>query len=279
MTTTRATEISVVLSGGGDNLNPDHSIGGSPSLTPVTSNILNNLFNDVSSEENLDGVEDYRCIYFFNDGDTAIYNIKTFISEDYEGGAGIEIGIASQDEVQRILITGLPTGGSATFSYDGNPIVISHNSNLSTMALNFQNELNSLVDENNERILQNVSITVQPIDESLIFDLLFSGQDGKRDHSMIQLTTNSFAPSVAISITTIQAGNPINTIAPEIGQSRTPPGGVGFFASSSVSPIVIPKLRTGDGFPLWIKRVVEANTEAKANDGFNLRFQAESLGN
>jgi len=276
--TTSSTEISVVLSGGGDNINPDNSIGGSPSLSPVTSNILNNLFSDVSSEENLDGVEDYRCIYFFNDGDTAIYNVKTFISEDYEGGAGIELGVASQDEAQRILITGLPTGGSAAFSYEGNSVVLTHNSNLATMALNFQNALNALVDENNEHILQNVSITVQPIGTSLIFDLLFSGQDGKRDHSLMQLTTNSFTPSVSITITTIQSGNPINTIAPEIGQSTIPPGGVGFFASSSVSPIVIPKLRTGDGFPLWIKRVVEANTEAKANDGFNLRFQAESLG-
>ena len=278
MATTTGVDISVVLSGGGDNLNPDNSIGGSPSLTPVTSNIINNLFNDISSEQNLDGVEDYRCIYFFNDGETIIYNVEVFISEDYVGGAGMEIGVSSQDESQRILVSGIPTGGSVAFSYDSNPVVLNYNSNLSTMALDFQNALNSLVDGDGKPILEDVSITVQPIGPSIIFDLLFSGQDGKKDHPTLTISSNDFTPAMAVVVSTIQAGNPVNTIASEIGNSTTPPGGVGFFAANSGSPITLPKLHTGDGFPLWIKRVVPANTEAKANDGFNLRFQAESLG-
>lgn len=274
---TTATEISVVLSGGQDNLNPDLSIGGSPSLDPVTSNVLNNLFSDISSDQNLDGTEDYRCIYFFNDGDSTIYNIKVFVSEDYEGGAVIETGIASQDERQRILIIGLPTGGSATFSYEGNNVVLNYDSSLSTMALNFQNALNSLTYESGEKMLQDVLITAQPITTNIIFDISFLERDGKRDHPLLELVSNDFTPSVLITVTTTLAGNPINTIASEIGNSTTPPGGVGFFASNVNSPITLPKLRSGDGFPLWIKRVVEANTEARANDGFNLKFQAESL--
>jgi hypothetical protein len=277
MAITTATDISVVLSGGADNLNPNNSIGGSPSLAPISSNILNNLFDDVTSEQNLGGIEDYRCIYFFNDGESTIYNVNVFVSEDYEGGAVMETGIASQNESQRIFITGIPASGSAVFKYDGIPVTINYNSSLATMALNFQNELNSLVDIIGESILENVIVTVQPIGSNIIFDILFDGQDGKRDHPLFELLANNFTPTVTITITTILAGNPINTIAPEIGNSRTPPGGVGFFVSSSVSPISIPKLRSGDGFPLWIKRVVESNTEARSNDGFVLRLQAESL--
>lgn len=277
MATTTSTDISVVLSGGGDNLNPDQSLGGDPSVTPITSDTLNNLFNDVTSEENIVGIEDYRCIYFFNDGDTTIYEIKAFILSDFEGGATMQTGISNYDETQRILIAGLPTGGSLTLSYDSNNFVLNYDSDLSVMALSLQNSLNSLVDVNDEPVLQDCVVTAQPIQTNIFFDILYTGRDGSRSHPTIQVISNDLTPSVTVTTSKLRSGSPINSIAPQIDSSTTPPGNVGFFASDSDSPISLPKLRTGDGFPLWIVRVIPANTAAKSNDGFTIRFQAESL--
>lgn len=275
--TTTATNISVVLSGGSNNFDPDSSLGGSPSVTPLTNSVLNNLFSDVTSDDSLEGVEDYRCIYFFNDGDTTIFSVKLWIYEDFVDGATIEVGVASQDENQRILLQGVPTGGSATFSYDGNNVVVNYDSELSNMALELQDSLNALMD-GDQPLLQDVVVTAQPVGPNIYFDILFADRDGKKDHPTITVVSNDFTPSLSISISTTQAGFPVNTIAPEIGNSTIPPGGVGFFAASEISPVSIPKLTVGDGFPLWIKRVVVASTDAKANDGVKLRFEAESLG-
>lgn len=276
--TTTGSDISLVLSGGGSNLDPDLSLGGASSVTPITSELLNNLFDDVTSDQNLDGLEDYRCVYFFNDGDTTIYGIKVFILEDFDGGATMELGIAEQDEKQRIFLTGLPSGGSCTLSYDENEIELDYDSDLGNMSVALQNALNALVDDDGQHILKDVVVTAQPVSSNIIFDILFTGDDGSRDHPLIELISNDFTPSVTITISTTQSGFPINTVAPDIGVATTPPGGVGFFAANENSPITLPKLRPTDGFPIWIKRVVEANTEAKANDGLNVRFQAESLG-
>lgn len=277
MATTTASDISLVLSGGGDNLNPDQSLGGDPSVTPITSDTLNNLFNDITSEENINGIEDYRCVYFFNDGDTTIYQVKSFILSDFDAGATMQIGISDVDEMQRVLITGLPSGGSLTLSYDGNQFVLNYDSDISVMALSLQDSLNSLVDDDDQPILEDCVVTAQPISTNILFDILYTGKDGSRSHPTIELISNDLTPSVTITTSKLRSGSPINSIAPEIDSSRTPPGNVGFFASDSDSPISLPKLRTGEGFPLWVLRVVPANTSAKPNDGFSLRFQAESL--
>lgn len=277
MATTTGSDISVVLSGGAYNLSPNQSLGGDPSVTPITSDTLNNLFNDVTSEDNIYGIEDYRCIYYFNDGDTTIYTAKTFILSDFQSGATIQIGVSDYDESQRILVTGLPTGGSVTLSYDSNNFVLNYDSDISVMALSLQDSLNSLVDGDGESILQDCVVTAQPIQTNIFFDVLYTGMDGSRSHPTIQVVSNDFTPSVTVTTSKLRSGSPINTIAPQIDSSTTPPGNVGFYASNSDSPISLPKLRTGDGFPLWIVRVIPASTSAKSNDGFSIRFQAESL--
>ncbi len=277
MATTTGSDISVVLSGGADNLDPEQSIGGDPAVAQVVDNVINNLFSDVSSEDNLNGIEDYRCIYFFNDGETDIFEIKVFILEDFDGGATMEIGVEERDENQRLLITGSPTGGSVTLSYAGIEVDLDYNPDISVMALALQSALNGLVDEDSQSLLSGVVVTGQPTGPTLIFDILFTGNDGSRNHDEMLIVANNLTPSVTVIMTTTLAGSPINTIAPEIGNSTIPPGGVGFFAASEVSPITLPKLKPTEGFPLWIKRVVAANTEAKANDGLTLRFVAESL--
>lgn len=277
MALTTGTDISIVLSGGTNNLDPNLSLGGSPSAAPITDNALNNLFDDVLPAESTAGIEDYRCIYFFNDGETTIFNLNVFIDEDFEDGATMEIGVLDQDETQRIQITGTPTGGNLVLSYEGVEFTSVYNANLGEWSVSLQNTLNSLTDEEDEVLLRNVLVTGQNTGSSLIFDILFTDQDGSKDHELIALVDNNLTPDLEVVISTLQEGSPVNTVAPEIASEIIPPGQVTFFASSEHDPVIVPKLRPGEGFPIWFHRTVDPGTIAVANDGFRLKFTAESL--
>lgn len=281
--TTTANDISVWLSGGASNINPNQSLGGDPSISPIVNNTLNNLFDDVTAEEALDGVENYRCIYIFNDGDTTIWNVKLFIFADEAAGASMEIGIYERNESQRLTITGASPSltGKIVLSYSGNAFDLFYNSNISIMASDLQAALEELVkdEETGEKFFKNITVTAQGTAENNIFDIKWDGKDAKRSFESLVLTSNQLTPAtgVTVSLSTIQNGSPINTIASGIGNENTPPGGVGFFAATLASPITIPFLAPDDALPLWIKRTVVAGTAAVENDQFTLRILAESL--
>ena len=273
MAITSANDISVVLSGGTTNTNPNNSLGGDPATAPVKDGVLNNLFDDISPEEAETGHEDYRCFYYFNDGETSLYNIKLFISEDFVEGATLEVGVESRDETQRIQLSGaIITEGSMTLSYGSSTFVSEYSSELGTWSTNLRNQLTSIPG------LEDVTVTAQEAGAGVvIFDVSFGGKSGKRNHDKIQVVSNDFTPQVEINITTPQQGAPVNTIAPDIGLETTPPGGVGFYVPSEQSPILLPVLNPEEGFPIWVKRVVEVDTASVADDGFRLRLVAQSL--
>lgn len=279
MAITSANQISVVLSGGSTNLEPSNSLGGSPSSAPIADGILNNLFDDITPDQSENGHEDYRCVYFFNDGETPIYNVQIYIAEDFVGGATVELGTRETNETQRIQISGgTLSGGSMTLSYEGVNFDSTYDSDLGNWAVALQNTLNSLTN-GDEDLLQDVVVNAQEAGSgTIIFDIAFNGLDAKRNHTPIGYISNNFAPSITVAVSTPQDGAPINTIAPDIGIETTPPGGVLFYAPDQTSPITLPVLKPEDGFPLWVKRVVTDNTTAIADDGFKLRFYAESLG-
>jgi len=279
MAITSANQISVVLSGGSVNLNPGKSLGGSPSSAPVADGVLNNLFDDITSDQSENGHEDYRCVYFFNDGETPVYNVGVYIVEDFAGGATVELGIRQSNETQRIQISGATlSGGHMTLSYEGVEFDSTYDSSLGDWAVALRSTLNSLTN-GSESLLKEVVVNAQEAGPTVkIFDIVFSGIDGKKNHPPILYVSDNFTPSVTVSVTSPQEGAPINTIAPDIGIETTPPGGVFFYAPDENSPITLPILRPEDGFPLWVKRVVTSNTAAVADDGFKLRFYADSLG-
>lgn len=278
--TTSASDIAVVLSGGSTNLDPNKSLGGDPSSAPVIDNVLNNLFADVTSDQSAAGFTDYRCIYFFNDGTTSIYNVELWIDSITEGGSSIQLGIQSNNEVQQVTITGTPTGGSFTLTYRTHAIFCPFDPNVNTWAATIQNAINALVDGNNNPIFHNVLVVGQLSGPTTtVFQIIFTGLDTQRSIDQFLLQSNSLLPLglISILISVPQMGAPINTIASEIDVSTTPPGGVGFFAASQISPIVLPVLNPGDGFPLWIQRLTPTGTTALADDTLRLRFRAESL--
>lgn len=281
MSSTNASNISIVLSGGTVNLNPDDSIGGDPSSSPILDATLNNLFADVTADQTATGYEDYRCIYMFNDGPTPVYNFGLWIESDFSGGATMELGITNSNESQRVTISGGPiTGGSFTLSYKTFPFVVNYNSDLSVWVSSFQSALDNLQDGSGNIVFDSPKVIAQNAGaNTFVFDVSFSGLDAKRNLDKLQVASNSLisTSTISIFISTTSEGAPINTIAPEINLETTPPGGVGFYAASKQSPITLPVLNPNDGFPLWIKRTIVAGTEAVERDGFQLSFRADSI--
>lgn len=279
MAITSSNDISVVLSGGTTNINVNNSLGGNPSSSPITSGNINNLFDDVAPKETEDGHEDYRCFYIFNDGESPIFLINVWILLDFDGGATIELGVEQRDETQRITLDNATvTGGSLTLSYAGQSLISNFNSDLGVWATELQDSLNGLT-VGGEPLLRDVVVSAQGIGpDRIIFDINFNGSDGSRNHPVIEIVANNLTPaSTDATITTPQEGAPVNTIAAQIGLETTPPGGIVFFTPSEASPIAIPRLDPEDGFPLWVKRTVTEGTSAKEQDGFSLRFAAETL--
>jgi len=56
------------LSGGQFNADPNGSIGGQRSDTLITTDTLENLFDNITRNEVLQGRTEYRCVYIFNTG-------------------------------------------------------------------------------------------------------------------------------------------------------------------------------------------------------------------
>jgi hypothetical protein len=269
--------ISLVLSGGSSNVDPSLSLGGDPSSVPIVNNHLNNLFDNVTQDESDVGSTEYRCFYVFNDTDYLLKDMNLWIFYEFPGGATVQLGITSQNEVHRITVQGAVTGGSFTLSYtvDGITynIVANYNSNAAIWKNNLQNAFLA------EDVFSGVTTVVYTSIERAIFDITFGDYNGKRSYALPTATNNLIPSSPSTGITTIRTytGAPINTIAPQISASTTPPGTVTFSTPSEESPITIPTLKVEEGVPIWIKRIVPANASPKTNDGCTIRIQAEAV--
>lgn len=276
-----ADDISIVLSGGSGNLDANLSIGGDPSSAPIVNNQINNLFNDVIPAEAEAGHEDYRCFYVFNDGDEPAYNIEVWIESQVDEGSSVEIGIVDRDELQRLTLSGgLPTAGTATFSYEGKTFSIGAIDDLAEAALEIQDGLNSLVNDEGYQLLETVEVTTPSSLGSsvIIFDVLFTDNDGKKDHAQIVLENDSHVPTdVTWTITTTQEGAPVNRIAPSIANDATSPEDVNFYAASELSPIQIYRLLPGEGFPMWARRTTPSGAVSVPSDGFTVKFRMETI--
>ncbi len=270
-------EIVFVLSGGTSNTEIDDSLGGEPSFQVIPSGLLNNLFSDVSEEQNLTGLLDYRCFYVFNDNEDedTLFETEIFIREQTEGGADIEIGTILQDEVQQITLNGTVSSGFFTISFDNFALDIEH-PGLGTpeedvadlWASDFQNKLRSL------SVLTDVTVTgTSSFDfESIVFEVNFRGRDGKRSQDLIRVTdiTGLVSPldtTIQTRSNRIIAGSPINAVSPSISTFTTAPTGVLFGFPTREFPIPIGDLRVNDGFFMWARRDTLANVSGIENDG------------
>jgi hypothetical protein len=191
------------------------------------------------------------------------------------------IGVQQLKEDQRITISGgVTTGGSFTLSYKGTTFVSNWNADLSVWGAQLQAQINGLLNQSGQPYFHQVAVIAANAGAgSIIFDIQFSGLDASRSFDQFQLIQNQLLPNgqINVFVSIPQLGGPINTIAPEIGVATTPPGGVNFFPATQQSPIFLPVLNPGEGFPLWVQRTVAANTPALQDDTMTLRFRVESL--
>lgn len=70
------------------------SLGKYISTTQITTNILNNLFDDISGTENAASTVDYRCIFIHNaHASLTMLSTVVYLSAEVSGGASIAIAI------------------------------------------------------------------------------------------------------------------------------------------------------------------------------------------
>ena len=254
------------LSGGSINGNPLLSIGGEASFVEADGD----LFDDFQPEESATGLEDYRCIYIFNNVSSTITNLRLWIESSPLSSAAISLGLREENDIQEINLSFLPSGGSFTLDFGGVDIVVDANVALDVFALNFQNALR------NNTSLTDVIVQVQQIGTTVNFTVSFIGSDGAREQPTFALLNNGLVGNPTISITKTNVGSPINAIAQSIATDTTTPVAE-FKTTTQILPIVVPTLNENEGFPLWIKRTVAINPVATQNDGFLLKIFANPI--
>jgi hypothetical protein len=87
-----------VLTAGGGNVNPQPnvnlSLGRFLSITDYVNATKNNLYDDVTGDENAAGAIDYRCLFAVNMHATITWiNVKVWLPTEVAGGASMAIGI------------------------------------------------------------------------------------------------------------------------------------------------------------------------------------------
>lgn len=271
--------ISIVLSGGSSNINPNSSLGGDPSAASVPSNQMNNLFEDISKEIAASGSEEYRCVYIFNDTEYTLNNVNAWMYYDFPGSVYTEIGIVDQDEVQRVTIHGPVDGGSLSLSYQTGIASCNYQENSSAWASELQTNLRSMLDENLHPLLPDVVVTATTGNSLIVFDIQFAGISGSRSCDLLTVHSCTLTPSsqVSISLVRVYSGSPINTIATELSSATTVPAGVSFYIPNETSPIQLPKLKLGEGFPIWIRRIIPNDAIPKESDGFTMRISGVAV--
>jgi len=107
--------------------NVNNSLGKYISTTPVTDASLNNLFDDLTGDENAQGASyvDYRCIFVHNNnGSLTLQNAVMWLSAEVAGGAAIAIGvdpaaasaIGSGTQQAAVILTDTSAPAGVTFS-------------------------------------------------------------------------------------------------------------------------------------------------------------------
>lgn len=267
-----ASDLVIVYSGGTTNTNPNQSLGGLPSSSPITG-ILNNLFSNISEIESKNGKVDYRCFYIFNNNSfSSLYNVRVYVSFENPDGAYVELGIKKNFEIQRVTLTnGTVTGGQIGFTYEGSdPVYADWDSDMGQWAINIQNALNN--------IFESTEVTVDGIDGARIFNIKLNGINDYRFHDFITVETDGLTPSgISGTVSRVVAGSPINYVHDELDSELTVPDGVTFQTTNIENPLLIGTLRKEEGFPLWVKRTCPPNAEAVQSDGFKLKILSSPI--
>ncbi len=260
-----ASKVSFVYSGGGSNIFPEKSLGGSPSAFPIQLG-LNNLFDDSFSSGIL-RQNDYCCFYVFNDNDSTYRDAVIWVESQTDGGADIQLGLRTAVEKQKIIIEAIAvTGGSLTMDVGGCEFTFSYSSDITVWASNLKSALITSCS------LTNADVVGSTFDsgptELFIFEITFDTTNSAYD--LIEFVSSTLTGSGILTpaIQRIVAGGPINEIAAAIGNKNTIPAGVSFGLTNRSMPTSVGTLKSNEGFPVWVKRTIPTDAVKTTPDGF-----------
>lgn len=118
-----------MLSGGSGNTDPNNSLGGAISSTQIVSDTAQNLFDNVTGNESLNGSEEYRCFFVKNaNGTLTLENARIWIASNTTSG----------DDTIAMALGDVPVGTSPeqTVAFPGNNPPSSPALNFTTAATN-----------------------------------------------------------------------------------------------------------------------------------------------
>lgn len=175
-------------SGGPNNTSPSLDIGGAISEFEIATASLNNLFDDISPQEDEDGLIDYRCLYIKNPYSDLYLTNPTLSINQNVGGSSIEFGIREVNEVQRLTFLGGQPDEDGYIILEtefGPPFVASvdNAADLSTLATNIQNVLQ-------EFPYCSSCTAVFTASTPPTIDISFLGQVGKRKTKLTKIVAN-----------------------------------------------------------------------------------------
>ncbi len=270
-------DISFLLSGGPNNVDPVKSIGGSISKQSID-NQINNIFSDVTRDQSFIGFVDYRCLYIRNDSlNEKLRDASFYISKSLEG-ADIAIGFSLKSDVQALIVEGDPGTGASfqiqytirnaglTFTQTTREILWVPDEN--TMAQRIAAIVNSLTN------VRGIQVIGHRSDLGYDFLITFGGSSTGRWQELLGPINED---GIQVSVMRVVQGGPINSIAPNIGFTNNPPNGVTFFESDNLTPIEIGTLFPQDFVPVWLRRTVQKNTPPIHPDQCRIHMFGEAL--
>lgn len=269
-----STDITFTFSGGTTNSDPDESLGGDPSVQPI---INKRLFDNVTDTETKLGMTDYRCFYVNNESNIdSLYNALIYVAYTVPGDVTVQLGFDFDNERQNLTITNATfiTGGSVTLTYvdtSNHDVVFNWDSDLSVWSDNLQTAIRAITN------LEDVTVSGYPSGSSVTFEIDFVGVASKRYHDPLALKIggNNLVSSQTTTIVVVKSvsGGPINRVADVIDVDTTTPNNLVFFETT----VSVGDIRPLDSIPIWVKRIVPANTPAIENDGFVLRIKGDGI--
>jgi hypothetical protein len=275
----QATDVSFVLSGGTNNDEPEFSLGGFPSPTPMP-DTLNNLFTDITPAQASAGKVDYRCFYIFNDNaDDPMYECTLFATptiSDPPTPTDVVIGILFRNEVQTISLTPQASGSlppdSGSFRLKVDELqtdLITYSSDDTTLAANMETAFKAILEND-------VTITYEStVDDVRNFTVTFYGINRNKAFGVIEGEDNTIVPGHDIAAEKSVVGSPINTVAPDIGEENTAPNGISFVFPDDTG-LLVGTLRANEGFPVWVKRTVPVLAESLDGDGITVKLRVKT---
>lgn len=260
-------DIIFVLSNGSfppANSDPNESLGFTPSNVSVGTSI-ENLFENITNDEASIGKIDYRCFYVFNDSSTDdLPSTYIYFDQQLNSPTQLSIGINTVNDVQTLTINGTITGGNIVLNYDGNntaAISYSVPAGVTGFATAIASALNALAQ------LSGVTCTGTNFGTYQQYTITFAGDDGNRYQPLLLVSNNLTGSGVTTVMAKTIDGSPINSIAPLITSPIAAPSGINFIQTSISGRKLIGLLRATEGFPVWVRRVIPAGTNASNESG------------